>query len=395
MPLSVAAACNSKLKVRQKRLRSASPQARLMRAPKGACSTNCMPPPSSKKRSATTRSAVGSAPSAPRAGAHIGDGLLRAACGRARTRAAATQSGCGRATMSSRSRETSRESSSVRPGASPCQNGIDGRRAVRIFHAHAARLHAPDAPGRGAQQKHIAGQALDGEIFVERADRGAFRLGDHLVLRGLRNRAARCDGREPRAAPRRARDDSPGRDAGTRRCARARWRCLRKASRRTASKSRAVQRRDTASARAPDRTARLRRNLRRRTRRRSAAPEYRAALRGISSRSSSPARMARTSAAHSISSSRVVAKRRPFGQRAHPVAGAADALQRHRDRARRADLADQVHRADIDAQFERSRRHHRAQFAVLQPRFGFQAQARARGCRDAAARRSRPAARPE
>ena len=35
--------------------------------------------------------------------------------------------------------------------------------------------------------------------------------------------------------------------------------------------------------------------------------------RGISSRSSSPERMARTSAAHSISSSRVVAKRRPFG----------------------------------------------------------------------------------
>ena len=35
-PLSVAAACNSKLKVRQKRLRSARPQARLMREPNGA-----------------------------------------------------------------------------------------------------------------------------------------------------------------------------------------------------------------------------------------------------------------------------------------------------------------------------------------------------------------------
>src|SRR5712671_1889402 len=33
-PLSVAAACNSKLKERQKRLRRASPQALLMRAPK-------------------------------------------------------------------------------------------------------------------------------------------------------------------------------------------------------------------------------------------------------------------------------------------------------------------------------------------------------------------------
>ena len=36
MPLSVAAACSSKLNERQKRLRSARPQARLMRAPKGA-----------------------------------------------------------------------------------------------------------------------------------------------------------------------------------------------------------------------------------------------------------------------------------------------------------------------------------------------------------------------
>ena len=63
-----------------------------------------------------------------------------------------------------------------------------------------------------------------------------------------------------------------------------------------------------------------------------------------------------------------------LGQRAHPVAGAADALQRHRDGARRADLADQIHGADIDAQFERGRGHHGAQFAALEARFGFQAQ---------------------
>ena len=56
------------------------------------------------------------------------------------------------------------------------------------------------------------------------------------------------------------------------------------------------------------------------------------------------------------------------------MAGAADALQRHRDGARRADLADQVDRADIDAQFERGRGHDGAQLAVLQPVLGFQAQ---------------------
>ena len=36
------------------------------------------------------------------------------------------------------------------PGAAP----------VRVFHAHAAGLDAPDAPGRGAQQEDIAGHAL-------------------------------------------------------------------------------------------------------------------------------------------------------------------------------------------------------------------------------------------
>jgi hypothetical protein len=61
---SVAAACSSKLNLRQKRLRSARPQARLMRLPKGEWITSCMPPDSSKKRSSTSVSCVGSAPSA-------------------------------------------------------------------------------------------------------------------------------------------------------------------------------------------------------------------------------------------------------------------------------------------------------------------------------------------
>ena len=64
MPLSVAAACSSTLKPRQNRLRSASPQARLTAAPSGACSTSCMPPPSSKKRSATSVRPDGTAPRA-------------------------------------------------------------------------------------------------------------------------------------------------------------------------------------------------------------------------------------------------------------------------------------------------------------------------------------------
>ena len=61
---SVAAAWSSKLNRRQKRLRSASPNARLIRPPSGEWMTSCMPPDSSKNRSMTRRSAAGIAPRA-------------------------------------------------------------------------------------------------------------------------------------------------------------------------------------------------------------------------------------------------------------------------------------------------------------------------------------------
>ena len=63
------------------------------------------------------------------------------------------------------------------------------------------------------------------------------------------------------------------------------------------------------------RTARPHPSRRRRRRRRSAGREYRAAPCGISTRSSRPSRTARTRARHSISSSRLRAKSRPFGTR--------------------------------------------------------------------------------
>src|SRR5690606_16456781 len=61
---SSAAACSSKLKRRQKRLRSDSPHALLMREPYVECTTRWLSPVSSKKRSSTIRSCVGSPPSA-------------------------------------------------------------------------------------------------------------------------------------------------------------------------------------------------------------------------------------------------------------------------------------------------------------------------------------------
>ena len=61
-PSSVADAWSSKSKVRQMRFRRAMPQARLIAVPKGAWITSCMPPLSSKNRSATIRFRVGTKP---------------------------------------------------------------------------------------------------------------------------------------------------------------------------------------------------------------------------------------------------------------------------------------------------------------------------------------------
>ena len=140
-PLSVAAACNSKLKLRQKRLRRAKPQALLMRPPKGAWITSCIPPASSKKRSAmivfwvgtspsTTRpcskySIACSAPESSRPHSCFNQATVSATSGRL------CQSPTGEmlgsvSLISFRRLPISEESSSVRAGASPRQKGTLG-----------------------------------------------------------------------------------------------------------------------------------------------------------------------------------------------------------------------------------------------------------------------------
>ena len=101
----------------------------------------------------------------------------------------------------SRSSETALDSSARAAGrfAAPERNRRRG--AVRVLDAHAPGLDAPDAPRRRAEQEHVAGQALDREILVERADHRLVGLGQHEVLRVVGNRAARRNRRQPRAAP--------------------------------------------------------------------------------------------------------------------------------------------------------------------------------------------------
>ena len=55
------------------------------------------------------------------------------------------------------------------------------------------------------------------------------------------------------------------------------------------------------------------------------------------------------------------------------MARTADALQERGDRARRADLADEIDVADVDAELERRGRDERAQFAALEALLGVEA----------------------
>ena len=129
MPSSVAAACNSKSKLTQNRLRRASPQARLMRLPKGVCSTSCMPPDSSKKRSATTRSTDGTHPRAARVSptyAATWSAPARPTPVSSRSQRRASSPSAARRATFSRTADTARESSRLRPGDSPNQNGSVG-----------------------------------------------------------------------------------------------------------------------------------------------------------------------------------------------------------------------------------------------------------------------------
>src|ERR1700747_361231 len=140
-PLSVAAACNSKLNPTQNRLRSDNPQALLILPPKGAWITNCIPPPSSKKRSAITVACVGTAPgpalpvrmysmdcAAPESSRpHSSFSQLTASA----TSGCVAENPTGevRGSISlilSRSSTTCSDHSCVRAGASPRQNGTVG-----------------------------------------------------------------------------------------------------------------------------------------------------------------------------------------------------------------------------------------------------------------------------
>ena len=377
MPSSVAAACSSKSKVTQKRLRSASPQARLIRPPNGACTHELHAARLVEEALGDDRRRVeGTTPSAATRRRDVGDELRRRRRS-TRPHSAATQSPRARDVRQARrdrlrgAPTTASESSRVRAGrlAEPERDGR--RRAVRVLDADAPGLDAADAPGAVAEEEDVARHALDGEVLVDRADAEPLRLLDHLVVRGVGDGAAAGDRREARAAAARGRGRARGRGGGARRAARAAWRrprtaCrARRRSRRAAARGRARRggRARSSSSTPISPAATVATNC---------CARMSSAFSGTRSRSRSPARTARTAAAACTRSSRVSGKTMPLGSGAARVPRAADALEERRDRPRRADVAHEVDRADVDAELERGGGHHDRDLARLETALGLE-----------------------
>ena len=72
---------------------------------------------------------------------------------------------------------------------------------MRVLDPHSALFHPQNAVRDIAELKHIALQALDGEVLVDRADELTLRLEDDLIVGVIGDRAARSDRRQTRAAP--------------------------------------------------------------------------------------------------------------------------------------------------------------------------------------------------
>ena len=242
------------------------------------------------------------------------------------------------------------------------------RRAVRVLDPDPAGLDAQDAVARVAELEHVAGDALDREVLVDRADVRALRLEDDGVVAGLGNRPARGQRGQARALLL-AQDVMDGVAMDV-------------------ARARPVARREAVGEHAHDgvevgaREPRVRPGAADEREQRVLVPF---AARGLGDdllredveRRRHDAQRIELAAADRIEQRRaldqLVARLREearLGNAADGVARAAGALQEGRDRARRAELADQVDVADVEAELERRGRDQHLQFAALQALLG-------------------------
>ena len=72
---------------------------------------------------------------------------------------------------------------------------------MRILDPNGPALDSQNAIRSIAKLKNVAGHTLDGKIFVDTADDVIVGLQYHLVIGGVRNRAAGCQRGRSRSAP--------------------------------------------------------------------------------------------------------------------------------------------------------------------------------------------------
>ena len=403
-PSSVAAACSSKSKVRQKRLRSARPQARLMRRAEGRVDDELHAArlveealgdhacrgwaPRRARRAPPRRSRARAA--APRAVERAGL-ALEPRDGARRRRATARRPRSPRAAR--RPRPTAR---GCAPGASPSQNGMVGgapcASSTRTRPLSTRRMRHEVLPSR----KTSPAMRLDGEVLVDRADLGPVGLQHDVVVGVVGDGAAGGERGQARAAAAPQLPVDARRGAGARPAAAAGGDALGEHvdHLRRSSLAASVGVRRGAAARA--RRARPRPAPRRRTigddllgedvERRVAEREPRRARRGGPRAAS---------AAHSTSWSRVSGKSRPFGRGAagRGRSGRRAGARSRSSAASRAGRRDRPRRRRCRARARRWRPPPR-QLARLEPLLGVEA-ARARtGCRGARRPRSSPSRSP-
>ena len=232
MASSVAAACSSKLNVRQNFLRRARPSARLMRPPCGRVHDELHPArlveeplehelrlasASHRARRGRRRGSRRSSPPRPR----------RSPPPRRRT-AARRRGRRPRAARRRRDAAPTPRSTARRCAPAPRRARTGSWAARRRRHAPArSRLDLADLPRVRAEQEHVARHRLDGQVLVDGADERVVGLGHHAVVAGLGDgatRGERGDARPCARGPRR----SPRRGARTRRAGRGRSGCRRR-----------------------------------------------------------------------------------------------------------------------------------------------------------------------
>jgi hypothetical protein len=245
------------------------------------------------------------------------------------------------------------------------------RLAGGIGHPQSGALHPQHPPGGVAQLKDIAGHAVNGEVFIHGADDMPLRFGHDVVVGGIRDRAATGKRGKPRAAP------------GPRHAVHAIH--VQPGATSTVRKAVALAQHGDHGVKLLAGQIAIRPGAATQRVERIEFPVARGHFghnllgehiecgsgHGDAIEFAAPGHVEQCGAFHQLVAR--LRKQSPLGDGADAMTRSPDALQEHRERARGAQLADEIHLANIDPQFQRRGGHQRLEFTTLQALLGEQA----------------------